>query len=96
MFDPGIEKPDFPVHSTRGSFMAKCHALYDGHTLEEIRYVLTPERFTALELVFFKGMSQIQAAKHLNIGQEAVGSRLKIAAKSMEKWKKWKTEKGAK
>jgi hypothetical protein len=95
MFNPGMEKPDFLAHSARESFMAKCHAIYDGFALEEVKYVLTPAQFAALDLVFYKNLSQNAAAKQLNLSQHGVIVRLQGAARRMEKWKKWKAEKTA-
>jgi hypothetical protein len=95
MFDPGMEKPGFLAHSARESFMAKCRALYDGLALDEIKYVLTPAQFAALDLVFFQDLSQNAAAKQLNLTQHGVVLRLQGAARLIEKWKKWKADRTA-
>jgi predicted DNA-binding protein (UPF0251 family) len=93
-FHPGREKPAFLISNSRAAFEARCHALYDGMSLEEIKYVLTPPQFVAVDLVFFKGMCQEAAATEAHVSQHAILVRLRSAEARMAKYKAWKAEGG--
>jgi predicted DNA-binding protein (UPF0251 family) len=95
-FHPGADKPDFLANTTREMFEARCHAVYDGLSREEVKYVLTAKQFEALDLVFYKGMGQNEAARRLNGTQHMIVVRLRSAAKRVEKWKSWKATEHAK
>lgn len=90
----GSEKPRFLYNNTREVFEAKCHTLYDGIPLEEIKYVLTSKQFEALDLVFFKGRGQNAAAAQLGLTPHTITERLQGAANRIEKWKQWKAAQG--